>query len=125
MKLRTTLTPLLFIAVLPLAAIAAENEAPGNAADEPMSGSQLSRDERTGSMGAQGAPGGTDSMSPAAGDAGDSNIFRELDVNRDGFVSKEEARRSADISARFNDLDSDKDNRISASEFRKSTQSRY
>lgn len=122
MKLRTTLAPLLFLAALPLAAVSAENEAADSSANEQIAANPMNRgsgDERSSPMSGQG---GTTGMSPSAGSSGDSNMFHELDTNRDGFISKDEARRSAEVSARFNDLDTDKDNRISASEFRKSAQ---
>lgn len=40
----------------------------------------------------------------------------QLDTNKDGFVSKEEAKKSATISKRFNELDKDKDGKLSAAE---------
>lgn len=122
MKLRTTLAPLLFLAALPLAAVSAENEAADSSANEQIAANPMNRgssDERSSPMSGQG---GTTGMSQSPGSSGDSNMFHELDTNRDGFISKEEARRSADVSARFNDLDTDKDNRISAAEFRKGSQ---
>lgn len=44
-------------------------------------------------------------------------IFDALDTNHDGYVTKEEAKRSADVMARFKRLDSDRDGRISPREF--------
>jgi Ca2+-binding EF-hand superfamily protein len=46
-------------------------------------------------------------------------LFNQLDSNHDGFVSKEEAKRSADITARFDSMDSNHDGGISAAEFSK------
>lgn len=42
--------------------------------------------------------------------------FHPLDTNRDGFVSREEARGTADVNRRFNELDKDGDGKLSASE---------
>ena len=44
-------------------------------------------------------------------------MFDALDTNHDGYVTKEEAKRSADVTVRFKDLDTNHDGRISASEF--------
>lgn len=44
-------------------------------------------------------------------------LFTRLDSNRDGRISREEARRSADTTARFTELDNDRDGFISASEW--------
>lgn len=43
-------------------------------------------------------------------------IFIQLDTNKDGFVERDEAKRSADTTARFEELDIDRDGRLSASE---------
>ena len=39
-----------------------------------------------------------------------------LDTNSDGYVSREEAKASAEISKRFNDLDKDGDGKLSTKE---------
>ncbi len=39
-----------------------------------------------------------------------------LDTNKDGYVSREEAKASPSISARFNELDKDGDGKLSAQE---------
>ena len=49
-------------------------------------------------------------------------LFEQLDVNHDGLVTVEEAKRSAEVTARFKDLDTNRDARISADEFRKGMQ---
>lgn len=46
-------------------------------------------------------------------------LFEQLDSNRDGYVTKEEAKRSAEVTARFKELDSDQDGRIGTAEFTK------
>lgn len=52
-------------------------------------------------------------------------LFKELDRNHDGYVTKEEAKRSAEVTARFNELDADRDGRIAAAEFTKGMQPKY
>jgi hypothetical protein len=44
-------------------------------------------------------------------------LFKKLDLNHDGYLTREEARYSAEVAARFADLDSDHDGRISIREF--------
>jgi hypothetical protein len=44
-----------------------------------------------------------------------------LDANKDGFVSREEAKASADVGARFNQLDKDSDGKLSAEELNAAT----
>ena len=132
MKLKATLAPLLFLAALPLGALAADlGDATDGSSQETLSANQSgrdnqdireSRDERSGQMSGQ----GSGSMSgQGAGSADDPPMFRELDTNHDGYITKEEAKRSADVTARFNDLDTDRDGRISSAEFRKGMQPKY
>lgn len=44
-------------------------------------------------------------------------LFIELDKDKDGQVSKAEAKRSAEVSARFDELDSDRSGKISVAEW--------
>lgn len=44
-------------------------------------------------------------------------MFRELDQDKDGQISRDEAKRSADTTARFEEIDVDHDGRISAAEW--------
>ncbi|HXE37653.1 MAG TPA: EF-hand domain-containing protein [Azonexus sp.] len=44
-------------------------------------------------------------------------MFKELDRNHDGHISKAEAKRSADVSARFSAIDTDKNKQISLHEW--------
>ena len=46
-----------------------------------------------------------------------SSMFRILDVNQDGHVSKDEARKSAETTASWKSLDSDLNDRLSFEEF--------
>ena len=68
---------------------------------------------------ASGTPAPATTPGPAATGAQAAPIFEQLDSNRDGFVTKEEAKRSADVTARFKALDADRDGKISAAEFGK------
>lgn len=99
MKTRTRLATLcVVLATLPLGAIAAD-PAPA-----------------TGGMP---APAATPAPGAAPAGAQAAPIFEQLDGNRDGFVTKDEAKRSADVTARFKELDADRDGKISAAEFKK------
>ena len=76
---------------------------------------------------AQPAPGGAAANAPAAPAAPMAKeepapLFKQLDANRDGYVTKDEAKRSADIAARFQDLDADRDGKINTVEFKKTMQ---
>ncbi|NMG74678.1 hypothetical protein [Aromatoleum diolicum] len=44
-------------------------------------------------------------------------MFKELDQDKDGQVSKDEAKRSAEILARFDTLDSDRNGKVSIVEW--------
>jgi hypothetical protein len=43
--------------------------------------------------------------------------FKQLDVDRDGYIDRQEAARAPDVAARFDHLDADGDGRISAEEW--------
>ena len=51
-------------------------------------------------------------------------MFKELDKNHDGQISKSEAKRSADVTARFKELDADRDGKISVSEWQSGNKTR-
>ena len=97
MNSNISLATLLLLGVLPLGAISAE-VTPPSAGNPP-----------TRSVPAE-------PVSPTTKDQ-PAPIFDALDTNHDGYVTKEEARRSADVTARFKGLDTDNDGRVSASEF--------
>ncbi len=102
MKIKTTLAPLLLLVALPLGAISAEStkSAPtGPAAPEFMP-----------------AP------APAATKDEPVPLFKELDSHHDSSVNKDEARRSAEVTARYKELDFDRDGKISVAEFKKGMQ---
>jgi Ca2+-binding EF-hand superfamily protein len=42
--------------------------------------------------------------------------FNSLDVNRDGYLSRQEARASSTLASQFNGLDKDRDGRVSLHE---------
>ena len=48
--------------------------------------------------------------------SGPSSGSANLDKNNDGYVSREEAQKSSEISRRFNDLDKDGDGKLSTKE---------
>lgn len=97
MKRNTTLATLLLLGALPLAAVAADTMGRGSSSSNPTSSSTSARDDQT-------------------------QLFNQLDSNHDGYVSKEEARRSADVTSRFKELDADHDGKISSEEYRKGEQ---
>jgi hypothetical protein len=86
MKSHKRITTLLFLATLPMAAVAADP------AQAPAGGS-------------------TPQSAPAP-------LFTQLDSNHDGYVTKDEAKRSADVTARFAALDTDRDGKIAANEYK-------
>jgi len=45
-------------------------------------------------------------------------LFERLDKNKDGFVTRDEARDATELQGRFAELDKDNDGKISASEMR-------
>ena len=50
------------------------------------------------------------------GSGGPSSGSMQLDRNNDGYVSREEAKTSSEISRKFNDLDKDGDGKLSTKE---------
>lgn len=55
---------------------------------------------------------GASSPAPASQPGG----AARLDINRDGLISREEAKASSDLSSRFNELDKNRDGSLSAEE---------
>jgi len=99
MKRKFRISPLLLLAAVPLAALAAEPyQSPTQSANDTMAADP-----------------------PGAGKA-EAPLFKQLDVNHDGYVTKDEAQRSADITARFSQLDANHDGKISVDEFTKGMQ---
>jgi Ca2+-binding EF-hand superfamily protein len=47
----------------------------------------------------------------------DEELFMQLDTNKDGLISIEEAASDSTVTAKFTELDSDKDGFLSAEEF--------
>lgn len=101
MQRKSSFAPLFFLAVLPCAALAAE-PAPSPA----------------------GSPPGKEAPAAPAAKEQTPPLFEQLDTNHDGYVTKEEAKRSAEVTARFKELDSDQDGRIAAVEFKKGMQAK-
>jgi hypothetical protein len=69
----------------------------------------------------QSAPAATASgpSDPATRNQAESPMFKQLDTNKDGYISKAEAARSANLSAKFAKLDTNHDGRISVQEYDK------
>lgn len=93
MKRQLNFAACLLLAALPLAASAAETVPPPASRSEPAAPS---------------APAPKEQPAP---------LFDALDTNHDGYLTKAEAKRSAEVTARFGELDSDHDGRIDAREF--------
>lgn len=92
MKRTTVVATLYILGSLPLAALAADPGQPSTGAPAPAD--------------------------PAAASQVPS-MFKQLDTNGDGYISKAEAERSASVKASFTKLDSDHDGRISVQEYTK------
>jgi EF-hand domain pair len=91
MKRKTMINAFLLLAALPLSALAASSQPwTGNSPDT--------------------AAAVTPKENPPP-------LFKELDTNHDGYISRQEARRSADVTARFKQLDANRDGKISVDEF--------
>lgn len=45
-------------------------------------------------------------------------IFEQLDVNHDGYLTLDEVKRSAEVTARFTELDRNHDGKITVAEFK-------
>lgn len=96
MKCKLGISSLYLLATLPLSALAAD--------PQPADAGQSPNDMPATSAGVKADP---------------SPLFLQLDSNHDGYVSKDEAKRSADVSARYDSIDANQDGRISAPEFTK------
>lgn len=105
MKSKISVVALRLTGTLPLAAISAEPTRPP-AADAPPAST---------------APAMPDSATPKSDSA---PMFKQLDRNGDGQVSKEEAKRSADAQSRFSALDADGNGSISLAEWNASEKKR-
>ena len=78
--------------------------------------------------GARPSPGSIDDQAqknaPGTGSAasgrstGSAALFERLDKNKDGFITREEARDATELQGRFAELDKDNDGKISAAEIR-------
>lgn len=99
MTRKTGIAALMLLGAMPLAAFAAstaQQPAPGAAASTPAD--------------------------PAKSQA-EPPLFQQLDANHDGYISKAEAKRSANVSANFAKLDTNRDGRISVNEYEKGMKS--
>lgn len=91
MKYKTSIATVLLLGALPVAALAA------NPAEQ-----------SSGASPAQSAAAAPDQVPP---------MFKQLDSNHDGYITKAEAARSADVTARFDQLDANHDGKISLAEY--------
>lgn len=69
--------------------------------------------------GAAAPSGGTSSSAPkssAAGNGGSASMMKRLDADKDGNVSRDEAKKDTTISKRFKELDKNNDGKLSATE---------
>lgn len=111
MKRKLTLTALVLAASLPMAVLA-------------QGGGYQDSTPRTNSAQPKGTQGGTtmpDATGTTGAKSGDtSSMFKELDRDKDGQVSKDEASRSADVQARFDELDANRDGKVSMTEWNSS-----
>jgi Ca2+-binding EF-hand superfamily protein len=96
MKRKNAIATLCILGTLPLTALAADPGVPA-ATDSPTKGNQTAT-----------------SQTPA--------MFEQLDTNHDGYITKAEAERSADLKARFDKLDANHDGKISVQEYAKGVQ---
>ena len=58
----------------------------------------------------------TPSSPPSSSSAGSASVLKSLDTNNDGFVSRDEAKKSTDIDKQFSQLDLDRDGKLSQAE---------
>ena len=56
-------------------------------------------------------------VEPSARAPAADTAFRNLDANKDGFVTRSEAGKSGDLSKRFNEFDQNRDGKLSLQEF--------
>ena len=96
MRCKTSISSLCLLAALPMSALAAD--------PKPMDSNQPPIDMPATSAGVK---------------ADSPSLFNQLDSNHDGYVSKDEAKRSADVSTRFDSIDANMDGKISPAEFGK------
>ena len=60
------------------------------------------------------------SSSPSSGSgaaSGSSDVFTKLDADKDGMVSKKEASKNKDVTAKWDTLDTNKDGKLDQGEF--------
>jgi hypothetical protein len=66
--------------------------------------------------GSQASPGSIDQRAATGRSGGSAALFERLDRNKDGFVTRDEARDATELQGRFAELDKDNDGKISSSE---------
>ena len=69
------------------------------------------------SSGPSATSGGTSSAGKsAAGNGGSASMMKQLDTDKDGSVSRDEAKKDSNVSKRFKELDKDNNGKLSATE---------
>lgn len=116
MKRKLTLTALVMAASLPMAVMA---QGTGGTYQG------TSPSPRTETTQPKGTTDGTTTPGMSGTTSGDtSSMFKELDRDKDGQVSKDEAKRSADVQARFDQIDANRDGKVSMTEWNSSTKTK-
>lgn len=108
MKPKMQLATLILLGAVPLVGFSAS----------PDYGTSSSQSGAMGSSGSTRDQSSTSGMSSSDSDMSVPKQFQKLDKNKDGMISKDEAKRSKDMSAHFDDYDTDHDGRISVSEWK-------
>jgi len=121
MKAKLSLVALALAGSLPLAALAAQPadkypaDSQPSAAQPAMPATPATPHPGEGTAATPATP-ATPAV-PPGGIGAATPMFKQLDKNQDGLVSKDEAKSAADVRARFETVDTDHNGKISAAEW--------